>query len=718
MKKLKKKIPVWRRIVLWTTNKVKSFFYVKKSRRKMSLRPWRISILLSIILILIFSSYTYYHINWALSASIPFFGQLQNRLVEQSTKIFDRSGNILLYDTTGSMKKITIPLEKISPNMILATIAVEDASYYKHNGINLIAIFRSILKNISSGSFEQGGSTITQQVIKNTILTKDKKISRKIREWVLALRIENNYSKNEILEIYLNETPYGGTIYGVEQASQEYFGKSAIDLTIPESAYLASMPKAPSYFSPWGPNFDLLTKRQNLVLKQMFKNELITKEEYEEALTHEVIFIKKSTENIKAPHFVFYVLEELEKKYGKERVYNGKLQVITTLDWDLQQESEKIISAGAYKNEKTFQASNAGLVAIDPQTGQVLAMVGSRNYFDDSVDGQVNVALALRQPGSTFKPFAYATAFKKGYTPDTILFDLRTQFSTACAPSNLSNEYPCYSPVNYNDTYVGPISMRDALAQSINVVGVKTLYLSGLKEVLNTARSLGVTTLTDEKYYGLSLVLGGGEVTLLEMTSAYSVFANDGIRHPITPILAIHHINKVPLEIYKEKPDQVLDEEVARLINDVLSDNKARIPALGANSPLYFDKTVVASKTGTTNDYRDVWVIGYTPSIVIGTWAGNNDNSPMDKKTAGFILAPIWHQVMEKANSRFPSLSFTPPESKTESLAKLPTTNIDIYEYLKPNDPQFAHWQYPIYQWANFLTNFLLALETTNQTSN
>jgi 1A family penicillin-binding protein len=661
------------------------------------------------------------NIIWAMNVNIPAYGQLENRLVAKSTKLYDRSGKILLYDTAGTMRRIVIPVSDIPLNLINATVAIEDASFFEHSGIRPTAILRAILTNIGSASFGQGGSTITQQVVKNTFLTKDKSLIRKIKEWVLATRLEKHYTKNEIIGTYLNETPYGGTIYGVEEASREYFNKSAKDLTLSESAYLAALPKAPTYYSPWGNNLSSLTERHNLVLKKMLEHKMISEVEYKDAVETEVKFAKQNTESIRAPHFSFYVLNELIKKYGEEKVYGSGLQVTTTLDWGLQEESEKIIRAGALRNEKNFRASNAGLVAVDPKSGQVLAMVGSRDYFDDSVDGQVNVALALRQPGSAFKPIVYATAFKKGYTPETVLFDLKTQFSTACGPANFSKEYPCYSPDNYDEKFRGPMSMRDALAQSVNVVGVKTLYLSGIKDSLQTAKALGITTLADVKRYGLSLVLGGGEVTLLEITAAYGVFANDGAKYPTTPILSVRTATGEILESFDGKSEQVLDKEVAQTINDVLSDNDARAPAFGENSPLNFKNVVVANKTGTTNDYRDVWVIGYTPSVVVGTWAGNNDNTPMEKKVASFILAPIWHSAMEKAITRFPSLPFQPPQKNIASLPSALTGDWDtspelgVHEILywlnKDNpkagasvspsaDPQLALWEYPVALWA------------------
>lgn len=698
----------------------KAFSYVSALYGKIGARRSLVTAVIAVFLFI--SGITLAHMLWAIVTPLPAFGQLQNRETGESTKLYDRSGRVLLYDTKGSMRRVTVPLSEISPHLINAVIAIEDASFYEHDGVRLDAIARAFLSNVGQWSLNQGGSTITQQMVKNTFLTREKSVIRKAKEIILALRIERQYSKDQILETYLNETPYGGTIYGAEEASLEYFNTPAKELTLSEAAYLAALIKAPTFFSPWGPNRPLLKKRQALVLEKMFEHGMILKDAYDDALKEEIVFDERSDANIKAPHFVFYVLEELEKKYGTEMVYKGQLKVTTTLNWELQHESEQILLKEALKNEKTFNASNAALVAIDPKSGQVLAMIGSRDFFDESIDGQVNVARAERQPGSAFKPFAYATAFKKGYDPDTVLFDLKTQFSTACAPENLSNEYPCYAPENYDGQFKGPITLREALAQSINIVAVKTLYLGGIKNTIETARSLGITTLKDSARYGLTLVLGGGEVTLLEMTAAYGVFANDGIRHPTTPILAVENRQGKTLESYEGKPEQALDPEIARTINDILSDNNARAPAFGANSPLHFHDTVVADKTGTTNDYRDAWVIGYTPTIVVGAWAGNSDNTPMVKSVAAFILAPMWHTAMQKAIALFPSPPFNPPLG---SLAKkdIPTllasdtdpmggvheiqywmnqfdpqieTSAPTYK-----DPQMSRWGYAVAVWAS-----------------
>ena len=660
-------------------------------------------------------------IMWMMTLQIPSIGALQNRKIIESTKIYDRTGNVLLYDVHGTVRRTVIPLDKMSHYVQQATIAIEDTEFYSHHGIRPLAILRSIWTDITTGSFSQGGSTITQQVVKNTLLTQDKTLTRKLKEWVLALKLEQVYTKDQILETYLNETPYGGTIYGVEEASGYFFGKHAADLTLAEAAYLAALPQAPTYYSPYGNHRSSLEARKNTVLKRMLEQKFITQDEYDVAIKEKPSFLEEGSAGIKAPHFVFYVREYLEQKYGAIAVNEGGLQVTTTLDWDLQQQGEKIIRDGALSNAKNFNATNAGLVAVDPTTGQILTMVGSRGYFDPDIDGKVNVALANRQPGSSFKPFVYATALEKGYTPDTVVFDLKTQFSTACAPQNLSDEPPCYSPDNFDGTFKGPITFRNALAQSVNVPAVKVLYLAGIQNSIDTAEKMGITTLGDPNRYGLTLVLGGGEVNLLEMTSAYGVFGDDGMRNPPTPILKVTDANGHTVEEYHDRSSQVLDPEIARTINDMLSDNVARTPEFGADSPLYFRGVDVADKTGTTNDYRDAWIIGYTPGLAVGAWAGNNDNTPMVKKIAAFIIAPIWHSFMEEALTKYPSGTFPSPAPIPTDLPPVlrgnyntnPTQGIhDILYWIDKKNPrggqsrnpysdgQLALWDYPVSLWA------------------
>ncbi len=663
-------------------------------------------------------------ITWAIVVNVPSVESFQNRRVAESTKIFDRTGNILLYDVHGAMRRTAVPLSDISPFIRNATVAIEDDTFYQHKGIRPLSIARAVWANLTSGDLlsGQGGSTITQQVVKNTLLTQDKTIIRKMKEWVLALKLEKVATKDRILEIYLNETSYGGTIYGIEEASRYFFGKAAKDVTLGEAAYLAALPQAPTRYSPYGNKRNLLDARKNLVLERMQAVGMISEEEKRAAQEEVVEFRDVREAGIKAPHFVFYVREYLEEKYGADAVSNGGLRVITTLDYDLQKKAEEIVTRKALENEKNFNAENAGLVATDPKTGQILAMVGSRGYFDEDIDGKVNVAIAKRQPGSSFKPFVYAAAFELGYTPETVLFDLKTQFTTHCRVDDFETHDDCYSPGNYDDMFRGPMTLRDALAQSVNVVAVKALYLVGLDRALDMASRMGITTLGEKGLYGLTLVLGGGEVTLTEMVGAYAGYANDGVLHPVTPILSVVDAGGTPLESYEEKKTRVVTVEVARTVSDVLSDNTARAPAFGTDSALVIPGHKTAAKTGTTNDYRDTWIVGYTPSIAAGAWAGNNDNSAMEKRVAGFIVAPIWNEFMRYAVTKYPSEGFTPPapEPNPESLPPVLRGNWNtdpsqgVHEILhwvpKGNpraggssrgDAQYAFWEYPVQAWLN-----------------
>lgn len=593
---------------------------------------------------------------------IPDLEDLSERKVLQSTKIYDRTGEILLYDFSQDITRTIVPFDAISDNLKKASLAIEDRNFYEHNGIKITSFFRALLINIFKLEFSQGGSTITQQVVKNTILTNDKTPTRKLKEWILALKLEKVLTKDEILNIYLNEIPYGGRIYGAEEASEGFFGKRAKDLTIAEAAYIAAVAKAPTYYSPYGKHREALESRKNLVLSEMRDLKFITEEEYQGAKA-EVIEFKPRTNStgIKAPHFVFFVIEELANRYGEEALEQGGFKVVSSLDFDIQMKAEEIALKFGETNKKQFNANNNASVVIDPKTGDVLAMVGSRDYWNDEISGNYNVSTGSRQPGSTFKPIVYAEAFNKGYTPETILFDVPTQFSSACPPDQFNSDDGCYSPGNYDDKFRGPMSIRNALAQSINIPAVKTLYLVGVNNALNLARSLGIENLGDAKRFGLSLVLGGGEVSLLDMTSAYSVFANDGVRNPYNAIVRIENEQGEVLEQFTPNPIRVLPEQTARNISSILSDNVARTPGYGPNSLLYVPDRDVAVKTGTTNDYKDAWIIGYSPNIVVGFWVGNSNNTPMEKKVAGFIVAPLWREMMNYVLPKLPPESFVDP---------------------------------------------------------
>ncbi|HEY4494563.1 MAG TPA: transglycosylase domain-containing protein, partial [Candidatus Paceibacterota bacterium] len=633
------------------------------SRRR---RPWWAKHIKALILLLISSFFVVGGVGaiWFSTLQIPDLSAFEARKVAQSTKIYDRTGKVLLYDVHDDTRRTVIPFSEISDYIKKATVSIEDVDFYNHSGIQPRSIMRAIIANITGGGLNQGGSTITQQVIKNSILTQDRTITRKLKEWVLALKIEKMLTKEQIFDIYLNESPYGGNMYGVEEASKTFFGKSAKDVSLGEAAYLAAIPQAPTFYSPYGKNKERLNVRQKLVLQKMKEYGFITNEEYKSATEEEVSFLEKNTSGIRAPHFALYVRDYLIQKYGADVVDEGGLKVITSLDYEIQEKAEKVVKKFAPSLEAQFNASNTAMVAVNPKNGDLLMMVGSRDYFDTKIDGNFNVATAYRQPGSTFKPFVYATAFTKGYTPETILFDVPTEFATACTvegrPKPGIDPKKCYSPEEYDGLFEGPLTIRQALAHSRNIPAVKALYLAGIKESLATAQAMGISSLTDPDRYGLTLVLGGGEVSLLELTSAYGVFANDGIKNPYRFILRIEDSTGNVLEEAENSPVEAIPAEAARQISDILSDSKVRMVSLN-NTALALGGKQVAIKTGTTNDFRDVWIVGYTPSIAVGAWAGKNDNTPMEKKVAGLIISPVWGAFMAEINGTLPKEYFKKP---------------------------------------------------------
>ncbi|MCX6795546.1 MAG: PBP1A family penicillin-binding protein [Candidatus Falkowbacteria bacterium] len=586
------------------------------------------------------------------SRDLPNPNQLINREVAQSTKIYDRTGEHLLYEIHGAQKRTLVSINEIPDNVKHATIAIEDKNFYKHGGISLWAMFRTIVTNVIYRR-SAGGSTLTQQLVKNAILTSEKSLPRKIKEMVLAQRIEKKFNKDQILQMYLNEIPYGSSAYGVEEASQKYFGKKVGEVDLAEAAILAALPQAPSRYSPYGSHKDLLLGRKDYVLDLMVEQGYVTKEQGDQAKKEEIKF-QKPEASITAPHFVMYIKDILSEKYGEKVMEQGGLKVITTLDYDKQKAAEEILVEKTKNYPEKYNAHNAALVSIDPKNGQVLAMVGSRDYFDDSIDGQVNVATSPRQPGSSMKPLVYATLFEKGYTPNTILYDVNTNFSTD--PANP------YEPRDYNLKENGPVSIRQALAGSLNIPAVKAIYLADIKNVINNANDLGYTTLTDPDRYGLALVLGGGEVKLLEHTNAFSVFATEGRVPEITTILKIEDKDGKTLEENQSKvKDSLLSKKTTQMINSILSDNQARAYIFTANNFLSLGERPVAAKTGTTNDFRDAWTIGYTPSLVTGVWVGNNDNTKMKPGSDGSVLAaPIWHDFMKEALKNSSVENFTP----------------------------------------------------------
>jgi len=568
--------------------------------------------------------------------------KISQRQIVQSTKIYDRTGQTILYDIHGEEKRTIIPLEEIPQDVKDATIAIEDVNFYHHIGIDLKGILRAVLTNLKGKAISQGGSTITQQFIKNAVLSPERTFTRKIKEAILSLEMERKYSKDQILTFYLNQVPYGSNAYGIEAAAQTFFNKKAKDLTLAESTLLAALPQATTYYSPYGSHTDELKQRQEIILDRMVNYGYASKEKAEAAKKDELKFSPEKY-GIKAPHFVMYVREYLEKQYGADYIEQAGLKVYTTLDYELQQAAEKIVSEQAEKNKK-YKANNAALAAIDPKTGQILTMVGSRDYFDIENQGNYNVATSPnRQPGSSFKPFVYAAAFKRGFTPETILFDLQTNFGPA-------GDEQAYIPRNYDGKFRGPVTMKQALANSLNIPAVKTLYLAGINESINLAQDMGITTLKERNRYYLSLVLGGGEIKLLDEIAAYGVFAAEGVKHPQAFILKIEDTQGKILEEYKDKPVQVLDPQITRQISDILSDNNARAPIFGLNSKLNIGERPAAAKTGTTQSNRDGWTVGYTPSLAAGAWVGNNDNSPMILSAdGGSVAAPIWNAFIKEA---------------------------------------------------------------------
>jgi 1A family penicillin-binding protein len=610
-------------------------------------------------------------IIWISTLQLPDFKSFTERKIQNSTKIYDRTGTILLYDVHENIKRTVIPYEQMGVNILNATVAIEDSEFYQHKGIRITSIIRATIWAKLTGKKVQGGSTITQQLIKNTLLTPEVSISRKIKEWMLAVKLEKIMSKDDILALYLNEAPYGGNIYGIEEATKAFFGKSPENLSLAESAYLAAIPNGPTYYSPYRKNKDKLDERKNLVLKRMLDLGFIKETEHNTAKEESVTFLPEQPMHIAAPHFVFYIKDYLENKYGIDTLEGGGLKIITTLDYNLQKKVEEIALLKAKENEKNWDGKNAAVVVIDPKTGQILSMVGSRDYFDKTTDGNFNVATAARQPGSSFKPIIYSLAFEKGYTEKTTLFDVKTEFNASCDPSASSNSTNCYSPDNYDNAFRGPMTLRDGLAQSINIIAVKLLYLVGVSDAIKMAHNLGISTLkNDPNLYGLTLVIGGGETTLLDMTSVYGVFANKGIKNPTTGIISVEDNSGNILEKSELHPQQIIRANTTNILSSILSDDVARTPTFGANSVLKIPGREVAVKTGTTNNNKDAWTIGYTPSVAVGVWVGNNDNKPM-KKGGAALAGPIWNAVISEALKTLPNESFEKPEEVDNSISPI-----------------------------------------------
>ncbi len=594
---------------------------------------------------------------------LPSPNELLKRSPNLTTKLYDRNGE-LLYKIYQEENRTLVPLEKIPDHLIKATLAIEDKNFFNHSGLSWRGILRALQHNILNPEDAPiGGSTITQQLVKNTLLTPEKTWRRKIREAILSVWAEKIFTKDEILQMYFNETPYGGMVYGAEEASQKFFGKHVWQLNAAESALLAGITRAPSEFSPFGSKPEKAKERQLQVIDEMVRAEYITEEEKKQLIASPLRFnLKRNL--IAAPHFVFYVKDWLIERFGRQIVERGGLEVITTLDLPTQQMAQSIISYEINSLNK-LKINNGASLVVDPKKGQILAMVGSKDYFDFNNDGNVNVTLRPRQPGSAIKPVNYAVALSKGYTPATILSDTPITYQL---PGQKA-----YSPVNYGGRFYGQLPLRTALASSLNVPAVKVLSSYGVEQMIDMGEKLGISTWKDRNRFGLSLTLGGGEVKMLDLAQVFSVLANLGYKIDFSPVLEVknyqgniiyQHPCLNPSTCPKKK---VLDPGIAYILNDILSDNQARQLVFGSESLLEITGRKVAVKTGTTNNMRDNWCFGYTPDILVAAWVGNNDNSSMSYVASGITGAtPIWNKTISRLLENQPKSDWERPANIIE----------------------------------------------------
>ncbi len=603
-------------------------------------------------LLLLFSAVIFF------ATQIPSPQDLTTRDIASSTKIYDKDGE-LLYDIYQNQNRTPIKLSDVPGYVKQATISIEDKDFYKHSGFSISGITRSLFDLVVHRRVE-GGSTLTQQLVKNALLSGERTVTRKLKEFILAIQVERSYSKDQILEMYLNEIPYGGTAYGIEAAANLYFGKHAKDLNLAEAALLAGLPQRPSVYSPYGTKPELAKVRQKEVLRRMVEDDYIDETESKDAYNRELTYRTSQTEvGFKAPHFVLYVKQKLIEQFGDKLVEQGGLRVTTSLDYKLQKQAEDIVKAEV-KNLASAKVGNGAAVVLDAKTGQILSMVGSKDYFAEDYDGNVNVTISPRQPGSATKPINYAKALEKGYTANYTYLDVKTEFP--------GGDKPNYTPVNYDGQFHGPVQMRYALGNSYNLPAVKNLALVGVRDVMELGYRMGLTTWepSDENVnsVGLSLTLGGREVRLLDLTSAFATLANEGKQNDPISILKVEDSRgKTLFEYRPTEGRKVLDTGIAFIISDILSDNGARSAAFGSNSVLVIPGKTVAVKTGTTDEKRDNWTIGYTPSVVTGVWVGNNDNSVMSPVVASGVTgaSPIWNKIMRAALKDKSNESFEKP---------------------------------------------------------
>jgi 1A family penicillin-binding protein len=602
--------------------------------------PWRTAVSLGMTICIVATSYWLYT---NVFKDLPSPSELRDRRQPLTTTILDRHGKVL-YRIYEDENRSLVPLSQVPDYMVKATIAIEDQEFYSHHGFSVRGITRATMANLK-GETVQGGSTITQQLVKNRLLSPEKTLARKLREVLLAILVEGSYSKDEILEMYLNQVAYGGSTYGIEAASHQYFNKSAKDLTLAEAALLAGLPQAPSIYSPFGPTPDLASQRQTEVLRRMVEDEYISQDQADEVLKQPLTF-RTNTIDIQAPHFVMYVKKILAETYGEDVVNQGGLEVRTTLDLDLQKSAQEVVTNEVGKLEK-LRISNGAALVTNPQDGEILAMIGSTNYFDFEHDGQVNVTIRPRQPGSSIKPLTYAMALERGMTPSSTIDDTPITFT-------IPGSKP-YSPKNYDGKAHGKVTLREALASSYNISAVKLLNLIGVNNLIDKGQSMGISTWQDRQRFGLSLTLGGGEVLMTDMAELYSTFANYGYTMDLNPLLEVKdasgsslYRNRCALDNEACPKRKTLDTRVAYQITDILSDNQARTPAFGPRSVLTIPNQQVAVKTGTTNNLDDNWAIGYTSDRLVAVWVGNNDGSHMSYVASGVTGAsPIWNDIMQ-----------------------------------------------------------------------
>lgn len=621
------------------------------------------------------------------SRDLPTPGKLAGSDIKDSTKILDKNG-VVLYSIFKDYNRLYVPLKDVSENLKAATISIEDKGFYTNKGFSVTGLVRGLLLDPILKNRVTGGSTITQQLVKNVLLSPERSITRKAKELILAVQVDQRFSKDEILEMYLNNVAYGGTAIGVEAAANLYFGKHAKELSLSQTAFLAGLPQAPSLYSPFVGKDKSYIQRTKDVLRRMREDGKITRKQEQDAFAEvgKFTFTQKQG-NLKAPHFVQYVREQLVTLYSEAVVENGNLTVVTTLDYEIQKNAEDIVFEEVEKLEN-FNVGNGAAVVMDPKTGAILAMVGSRDYFDTEKEGNFNAATARRQPGSAMKPVVYATAFEKGYTPATLIMDLKTEF-----PTNVPGQKD-YIPVNYDGKYRGPMQVRFALGNSENVPAVKMLAKVGIKPVMQKAYDMGIEnwqpTQGNLEDVGLSLVLGGREVSLVEMVTAYSVFANKGIKKAAFSIAEVKDTKGKTIFKHKDsKGVKVLSEEVAFLISHILLDNNARSEIFGTNSFLNIAGRTVSVKTGTTDSKRDNWAAGYTPSFVVASWVGNNDNSAMNERIASGVTGatPIWRRITQFVLKGKPDERFAEPPGVV-------ALQIDAFSGGLPRDGQATRSEY------------------------